>query len=161
MLDLFGREVKRGDIIVIGVSRTIGFNTYTRTRLGVVSNILPNRKWPKSSWQYKRILGRHNARTGGKMGAVFGSPPNTGKNNSVSTTNVVPLASDPDYFEVCEKITFHPFDLTFTGFSNKFSKNGTPIVRPQLSNTFIIIDEDTLSQEWKDAYHRVKQAFKI
>lgn len=166
MLDLFGREVKRGDIIAVSSSKIIGFNSYMRTRLGIVSNILPKREWKKGSWQYNRILNRHYQNIQGfnqgnnAIGSVFGS---TASINPMQITKVTPVTpiKGPDSYEVCEKITFHPFDIGFTGSSNKTNKDGTPRVRPHLTNSFIILDECNLSPEWQDSYNKIKQIFKI
>ncbi len=166
MQDLFGREVKKGDIIAVSSSKVIGFNSYMKTRLGVVSNILPKREHKKGSWQYNRILNRHYQNTQGfntsNVNQVFGST--ISKNPlSIFKSQILPsiAAKGPDSYEVCEKITFHPFDIGFTGASNKTNKDGTPRVRPHLTNSFIILDECNLSQEWQDSYNKIKQIFKI
>lgn len=158
MLDIFGKEVSRGDIIVCCKSSTIGFNTYLSTKLGVVTNILPKREWKKGGWEYNRVFDRlHNGGSSiNTANNIFGT---TGSVTSI--TKRVPSSTDPAYYEVCEKITFHPFGLDFTGISPKMNKDGTPRVRVHLSTNFMIVDKNSLSQEWLEVYDRVCTVFKI
>ena len=159
MLDLFGKEAKRGDIIVSAKTvRPSGYAQYMTSQLGVILNILPEREWQKGSWQYNRVFNKlHNNSNIIRNRTLF--PSSSASVNT--TTKRVPSTNDPDSYPVCGKITFIPFDLNFMINTNKLTKNGTPIARPVLSNSFIIIDKSTLSEEWVDCYDKVCNIYKI
>lgn len=157
LTDIFGREVKKGDIIALTSSSRSSFQTYTKAKLGIVCNILPKRQWKKGSWNYNRVFNRLYNST--QIGQTMGGLPF----NYTSTVKKVPTANDVDYYEVCEKITYIPFEVSgaLAGNPNKLTKDGRPILRPHSTNCFLLVDYDTLSEDWKDSYNKLKQLYKI
>jgi hypothetical protein len=138
MLDLFGREVKRGDVIVYGHSKTGGFVKYAESRLGVVNTVVPRKTHKRDSSTWKKLF-----------------------KDQLANHYIVP-SSLPDTIDTFEKIAFYPlFNGDSTINLSPTRKNGKPKRNVILSSSFIIIDKDTLSDEWRVSYDEVCKAFKI
>lgn len=143
MLDLFGREVKRGDIIVYGHSSTRGNVKFAESKLGVVNAIVPARTHKRDSSMWKKLFKDSIANR-------FYNPSNL-----------------PDVVDTYEKVSFYPLFEGDDGYNNGPSlppacrKNGKPKRNVSLTTNFIIIDKNTLSDKWKAIYEGACKAFKI
>lgn len=139
MLDLFGREVKRGDVIAYGTSGSGGKMKYAESKIGVVNNILPRATHIRGSRTWKKLL---------KESLVSAK---------VSDPNL------PDSIDTYEKVTFYPI---FNGDSGGLQfavlrKNGKPKRNVIITMSFILLDKEALTGNWKTAYDEVCKAFKI
>ena len=145
MLDILGREVNRGDVIVYGNKQRCGqFLSFAETKFGVVVNIIPKgKKYKLKSASYSNA----------SVSAVFsGSTPNTAM---AYTTN--------EYETMADKATFHDLDKVrmIHPTSNRY-KNG----RPKIGNAILIssclkINLEDLTDSQKAAYDVFKAEFQL
>jgi hypothetical protein len=143
MLDIFGGEVKRGDIIVYGSASVRGFVKFADSKLGVVNAIVPRRTHKRDSATWKKLF-----------------------KDSISNQFYNP-ANLPDTIDTFEKVAFYPLFEGDDGYNNGPSmppvcrKNGKPKRNVILTTSFLIINRETLSDKWKGIYDGACKAFKI
>ena len=144
MLDILGREVSRGDVIVYGSKQRCGqFLSFAETKFGVVVNIIPKGKKYKLK---QSVIGT--------VSSVFG--------NTVANPNPVPPTTNyVDCETLVDKATFH--DLSKVGMIHPSAtryKNG----RPKIGNAILIstclkINVEELDDVRKVAYYIFKKEF--
>lgn len=141
MNDLFGREVKRGDVVVYGYYKLVsGFAKYAESRLGVVSKVVPKITHIRGSSMWKKLL------------------KDSLKGISINDPRL------PDTVDTFEKIVFYPLfngDTKLNLSLGTIRKNGKPKRSVILTTSALVIDKDSLSDDWKQVYLDTCQAFKI
>lgn len=153
MLDIFGREINRGDIIVYGTKNRHGNVTFSNTKLGVVSRIAPARQIKVKKVINTPVLS--NTIIGGWATGKTGGSPNLKSYNTIVV-------------DTAEKVVFYPLAVSDVYLSSPINtgiarhKNGRPKDRKILLTTECLkIDYGMLSDDWKKCYDTFIKEFKI
>ena len=134
MLDILGREVGRGDIIVYGNTRLSNFNKNTRSEFGVVSKIITGgRQYPMKDMHTKQpVLD------------PYGNP--------FMITTIDKIVFYP--------LQETDANLINPGYDRY--KNGRPKHRRVMfTTTCVKFNVEDLTPHWKDAYNTFRQEFKV
>ena len=133
LLDILGREVNRGDIIVYGNIRLSGFNKFATTELGVVSGISRGgRVYDLKDMHTKQVV-------------------LDGNNKPIQLTTIDKVIFYP----------FALNDVNLPSNTSRY-KNGKPKHRKVVfTNSFIKLNIEDLDDKWKAAYDVFKQEFKL
>ena len=140
MLDILGREVSKGDIIVYGGTKG-GQVRYADTRFGLVNNVLGQRTHLAGSSMYKKIF----------------------KELLADPVNAPYL---PPSVDTVAKVTFYQINLSDKYLnthitSNKTHPNGKPKRGIVLTTSFLKVNTEDLNGEWLEAYTEARKAFKV
>lgn len=140
MLDILGREINRGDVIVFGATLKSNNMRMSTTSFGVVSNILPDRTYKQGTAQYNKMM------------LAWG--------NNLSPVNLPNLPSD---VTIIAKITFYQLYVTDIRLPTETNlhKNGKPKRKVIATNQFLKFDMQQLSEDYANAYVALRTAFKI
>ena len=137
MQDLFGREVKRGDIIAFSDNNRANQVKYVSARLGVVNNVLPKRTYKKGESKWNKVQKRFT---------------------SVSIPDEIESQAVISFYQI-----FEGDDYFLNPVANGFlaRKNGKPKRMVSLATAFIIVNKEDLDDKWKAVYDGACKAFKI